>query len=75
MEENKKQKRAVVHLEIDGNHYYYGNLKALCDSWDKDVIGISYGYLRNYGLDSNKSFYGKKCTIRKGTIVTSSHKK
>lgn len=73
MVENKKQERAVVHLELDGNHYYYGNLKALCDSWSKDDIGVSYGYLRNYGLDSNKPFIGKKCTIRKGIIITSTH--
>ena len=42
MEEKKKQERAVVHLEVDGKHYYYGNLKALCDHWGKDAIGVSY---------------------------------
>ena len=25
--ESTKQKRAVVHLEMGGKHYYYGNLK------------------------------------------------
>lgn len=67
----KKQERTVVHLELDGKHYYYGNLKALCDSWDKDVIGVAYNYLRNYGISADKPFIGKKCTIRKGTIITS----
>lgn len=75
MANDKKQERMVVHLEIGGQHYYYGNLKALCDSWDKDTIGVSYGYLRNYGLDSNKPYCGKKCTIRKGVIITSHREK
>ena len=44
--EKKKQERAIVHLEKDGQHYYYGNLKALTDHWDKDAIGVSYTYLR-----------------------------
>ena len=25
--------RTVVHLEIDGKHYYYRNLKDLCEQW------------------------------------------
>lgn len=36
--DTNKQTRTVVHLELNGKHYYYGNLKALCDSWDKDEI-------------------------------------
>ena len=45
--ETTKQKRAVVHLELEGKHYYYGNLIALCDSWDKEEIGVAYNYLKN----------------------------
>ena len=71
MEDKKKQERAIVHLEIDGQHYYYGNLKALCDHWKKDAIGVSYNYLRNYGITHDKPFVGKHCIIRKGTIITS----
>ena len=70
-----KQNRAVVHLELEGRHYYYGNLKALCDNWDKDVIGVAYNYLKNYGIDEEHPYIGKKCTIRKGIIVTSPHSK
>lgn len=69
-----KQERTVIHLEVDGNHYYYGNLKALCDNWSKEDIGVSYNYLRNYGIAEEKIFVGKKCIIRKGIIVTSPHK-
>ena len=67
----KKQERTVIHLELEGRHYYYGNIKALCDSHSKDEIGIGYGYLRNYGLSADRPYTGKKCIIRKGTIVTS----
>lgn len=69
-----KQERTVIHLEKDGHHYYYGNLKALSDHWSEEAIGASYSKLRNYGLSSNKVFYGKNCIIRKGILVTSPHK-
>lgn len=71
---DKKQERAVVHLEKDGKHYYYGNLKALCDNWAKEDIGVSYNYLKNYNLSPDKPYEGRKCTIRKGIIITSPHK-
>ena len=73
--ETTKQKRAVVHLEMGGKHYYYGNLKALCDSWDKEESGVAYNYLKNYGIDEENPYIGKKCIIRKGIIVTSPHSK
>lgn len=69
-----KQERTVVHLELAGDHYYYGNLKALCDHWDKEAIGASYGVLRNYNITSNKPFRNEKCTIRRGVIITSNRK-
>ncbi len=71
MEPKKKQERAIVHLEKDGQHYYYGNLKALTDHWDKDAIGVGYDYLRNYGICKENPFRNAKCIIRKGIIVTS----
>ena len=75
MEPKKKQERAIVHLEKDGQHYYYGNLKALTDHWDKDAIGVGYAYLRNYGISEEKTFRNNKCIIRKGIIMTSPRKK
>ena len=70
--EEKKQERTVVHLELNGQHYYYGNLKALCEHWSKENIGVTYNYLRNYGIESERPFIGKMCIIRKGIIVTTS---
>ena len=74
MENKKKQERAIVHLEKDGKHYYYGNLKALCDHWNKDAIGVSYSYLKNLNILGDKPFQNDKCVIRRGIIVTSAKK-
>ena len=70
-----KQERTIVHLELDGKHYYYGNLKALCDNWDKDAIGVSYNYLKNYNITDDKPYRNDRCVIRRGVIVTSPKKK
>lgn len=31
---------------MNGQHYYYGNIKAQTDNWDRDTIGVSYNYLK-----------------------------
>ena len=72
MVEKKKQERAIVHLEKDGRHYYYGNLKALCDHWSKEEIGVGYTYLKNLNITDCEPFINKKCIIRRGVIITSS---
>ena len=74
MLKNGKQERTVIHLEKYGLHYYYGNLKALFDNWSRDALGVSYNYLKNYGLSSDNPYNGKNCIIRKGTIITSTRK-
>ena len=70
MGENTKQVRTVVHLEKDGKHYYYGNLKAL----GKDAIGVSYAYLKNLNISEDNPYRNEKCAIRRGTIITSMRK-
>ena len=74
-EEKKKQERALVHLEKDGRHYYYGNLRALCDHWPKEAIGVGHTYLKNLNITEEHPFRNKYCIIRRGIIVTSSRKK
>ena len=71
MEPKKKQERAIVHLEKDGQHYYYGNLKALTYHWSKDAIGGSYTYLKNLNISDNCPYQNDKCIIRRGIIITS----
>lgn len=70
----KKQERALVHLEKDGRHYYYGNLRALCDHWTKEQIGVGHTYLKNLNITEDTPFRNKYCTIRRGVIVTSKRK-
>jgi len=70
MEPKKKQERAIVHLEKDGQHYY-GNLKALTDHWDKAAIGVSYNYLKNLNISVDKPYRNDCCCIRRGVIITS----
>lgn len=69
--EKKKQERAIVHLEKDDQHYYYGNLKVLTDHWDKDAIGVSYTYLKNLNISEDKPYRNDYCCIRRGIIITS----
>lgn len=38
------------------------------------TIGVSYNYLKNYGLSESHPYNGKKCIIRKGTLITSPQK-
>ncbi len=74
MQTRRKQERAVVHLEKDGRHYYYGNLKALTDHWPKEAIGVSYTYLKNLNIDEDKPYQNDKCIIRRSIIITSPRK-
>lgn len=67
----EKQERTVVHLEYEGQHYYYGNLKALTDDFPKEKIGVSYNYLKNYGINSEHTYQNDRCIIRKGQLITS----
>ena len=71
MDEKLKQERTVVHLEKDGHHYYYGNLKALCDHGGKEEIGVTHSYLKNLNISEEKPFVNRFCVIRRGIIITS----
>jgi len=64
----EKQERTVIHLELNGLHYYFGSLKALTVQFPKDIIGIEYSSLRNVGLSETKSYINSKCVIRKGVL-------
>ena len=68
--EANKQERSVIHLEIDGEHHYFGSVKALCDHFGKEKIGIGYKSLANYGVSLGRPYQNKYCIIRKGILVT-----
>ena len=65
-----KQERTVIHLELGAEHHYFGSIKALCDHFGKEQIGITYKSLANIGITSDKPYRNKFCTIRKGTLLT-----
>lgn len=66
----EKQERTVIHLEINGKHWYFGSLAAIYEIFDAKTIGITYGSLRNVGLSVEKPYLNKYCTIRKGILHT-----
>ena len=63
-----EKERTVIHLELDGKHYYYGSVACLYEHHTTEDIGITYAALRNYGLSSEKPYVNKKCIIRKGIL-------
>lgn len=67
---NKELK--VIHLELlkDNSHHYFGSIKALCDTYGKDDIGIVYSSLRAVGLCDTKEYKNPKCIIRQGVLIT-----
>lgn len=69
MEKENKQERTVIHIEIDGEHHYFGSIANIYEYFDTEIIGISYGSLRNYGLSSDKPYQNNKCIIRKGVLL------
>ncbi len=68
----EKTERTVIHLEIDGEHHYYGSIANLYEYYTPQDLGIGYGALRNYGLSVDKPYSNAKCTIRKGVLLQKS---
>ena len=74
MEHKKeKQKRMVCHLEYQGQHYYFGNLKVLTDNFSREQLGVGYKSLANHFVNHSE-FFNDLCIIRKGELVTSRRK-
>lgn len=64
--------RTVIHVEVDGQHRYFGSLASIYDVFTPQQLGISYGSLRNYGLSEEKPYRNSRCIIRKGSLITKS---
>lgn len=65
-----KQERTVVHVELGGQHFYFGSLSAIYTLFTKEQLGIALGTLRNYRITINKPYRNERCTIRKGVLIT-----
>ena len=68
----EKIERTVIHLEMNGEHHYYGSIANLYEYYTPKDLGISYGALRNYGLSNEKPYTNSKCTNRKGQLLSKS---
>lgn len=68
----EKVERTVIHLEINGEHHYYGSIANMFEYFTPQQLGISYGALRNFGLSPEKPYTNSKCTIRKGQLLSKS---
>ena len=65
-----KQERTVIPLALGAGHHYFGSIKALCDHFGKEQIGITYKSLANIGITPDKPYRNKFCTVRKGILLT-----
>ncbi len=65
-----KYQQKVIHLQLGEEHHYFGSLKAMCDTFGKEQIGITYASLRHTGLAPDTPYHNKKCIIRQGVLIT-----
>ena len=55
-----ENERTVIHLEINGEHHYYGSIARMYEDYSGDELGITYASLRNYKLSSEHPYQNKK---------------
>ena len=67
-----EKERTVIHLEINGEHHYYGSIANMYEYYSGEELGITYASLRNYGLSAEHPYLNKKCIIRKGALLSKS---
>ena len=67
-----EKERTVIHLEIGGQHHYYGSIANMYEFYTSEELGITYASLRNYGLSAEHPYQNKKCIIRKGVLLSKS---
>ena len=67
-----EKERTVIHLEINGEHHYYGSVANMYEFYTGEELGITYASLRNYGLSAEHPYQNKRCIIRKGVLLSKS---
>ena len=73
MKEKESPQRQVIHVHILDNdeHFYFGSIQAIYDTFGKDDIGIAAQTLYNRGL--NEKYVNDKVVIRKGLLIQKRH--
>lgn len=67
---DKQLKVIHLHVKETNKHYYFGSIKALCDAFDKSIIGVVYSSLRAVKLHEKGIYENNKCVIRQGKLIT-----
>lgn len=75
MKQKESQQRQVIHVHIlsADEHYYFGSIQAVYDTFTKEQIGIAPQTLYNRGLD--EKYINDKVIIRKGILQQKRHVK
>lgn len=73
MKEKEAQQRQVIHVHILGTdeHFYFGSIQAIYDTFNKEVIGVAPQTLYNRGLE--EKYVNDKAVIRKGILIQKRH--
>ena len=64
-----KQERKVVHLQMGGQHEYFGSIEQLFAKYSKDELGFSIYQVRN-NLKNRGIMESPQCIIRVGVLQT-----
>lgn len=64
------KQRKVIHLEYAGGHYYFGSLKAMCNEFGTEKLGMSYSTMRNMRISEDNPFTHPKLgyIVREGVL-------
>lgn len=73
MKEKESQQRQVIHVHVlvTDEHYYFGSIQAVYNTFTKDEIGIAPQTLYNRGL--NEKYINDRVVIRKGVLQQKKH--
>lgn len=73
MKEKESQQRQVIHVHVldTDEHYYFGSIQAIYDTFTKDDIGVAAQTLYNRGL--NEKYMNDRIVIRKGILQQKKH--
>ena len=68
-----QEQRTILHLEINGQHEYFGSPSSLFDKYTPDELGITQAGLNNYfsreaKQNNNLVYSNKRCIVRKGKL-------
>lgn len=69
-----KQERTVIHLEMNGEHYYLGSLAAIYHFSIVKPLGLVMVRCATLVYSHEKPYQNKHCIIRKGVLLTISKK-